>query len=221
MAIFALNDGTGSIWSSYPYTELWDLLVEKTAEVGHVLTFDEAHRDPKFIDPNCYATSLGGRFSEWAKKAWYAVEARQEDGMKRSISKEQVTTALKKFYDAKGRLPTQKELNTEPDLPGYDSVHRILGPKSTWLKQLSEEESPPEAEQRLEAESHPDTEQHPEAEPQVEIKTSSEDNDSPPRTEVIVVSPSSQVTQGTSNVAIELKISLPDRETPIIINLSF
>ena len=62
------NDGS-QFFSDNPKKDLMDKLMEQTSLAGHLLSFDEAGKDPKMIQPNCYAFYFGS-FSEAAKKAW-------------------------------------------------------------------------------------------------------------------------------------------------------
>ena len=232
MAFFPLNDGSDIIESSYPYDELMDLLIKKTAEVGHMLTPEEAHADPKFIDPNCYAFTLGGRFSDWAKDAWQTLENEQEEDMRKIYTREKIIELVRKFYEEHKRLPTAFELNNNSgDLPPYNNVLKELGGKPNWLKAIYGDKEPPFEGKTLDTSvAAPQGEQT----PQEELARSQKDvtpqgnralqngaiaQGFTPKVEIIA--PPEQGASSDSATIIELKISLPDREAPIGLRISF
>lgn len=247
MAYFRLNDGSDSIESEHPHKKIWDLLVKKTIEAGHALTFDEARADPKFINPNEFAVHFGKRFSDWAKEAWRTVIIEQEDSMKKVHTRESIIADIRRFCEVNKRFPTQQELNLRPDLPGYGVVYRELGASEKWLKEVYGDEEPPfevkkassvtpstpEAETFQEIGATQDAATPVETAERVEIvekprlETKKPKNKKPtPPGDAVAKHPADGQSAGqvvTTNgvTTIELKISLPTRETPISLNLSF
>lgn len=258
MAFFPLNDGSDGIESTYPYSELWDMLIEKTAEVGHMLTPSEARADPKFVDLNSYAIAFGGRFSDWAKEAWQTITIEQEDAMGKKWDKEKILEAIKKFCEENKKLPTSVDFNSDSDMPSYYTVYKMIGKKEDWVKLLYGDEKPPfeieeagatetSSEENAVApnEGAPETPQEnttvasdedtteisqepttvPEDEPEEKLPQAEESEvEAPPAsqtTDVEVVDLSDQSASNKGETIIELKISLPGREAPISLRLSF
>lgn len=288
MAFFPLNDGSDGIESAYPYSELWNLLIEKTAEVGHMLTPSEARADPKFVDLNSYAIAFGGRFSDWAKEAWQTITIEQEEAMGKKWDKEKILEAIKKFCEENKKLPTSIDFNNDSDMPSYYTVYKTIGKKEEWVKLLYGDEKPPfeiegvstteaspgenavapiedvsetsqestvapsedapevpqeptptsnedvpEIPQEIAAGSNEDTPEVSHEEPSMASGDESEveplqaeesEAETPPAsqtTDVEVVDLSEQAASNKGETVIELKISLPGREVPISLRLSF
>lgn len=61
-----------------PKKDLLDLLVKKTMQCGHMITFDEASADPDMVKPNSYAFYFGS-YSVAAEKAWKIVKLEAQE----------------------------------------------------------------------------------------------------------------------------------------------
>ena len=68
LLFFSKNDGN-KFSTENPEKDLMDLLIEKTISAGHMLSFEEASKDPEMVQPNNYAYYFGS-FGEAAKMAW-------------------------------------------------------------------------------------------------------------------------------------------------------
>ena len=161
--------------------------------------------------------------------------------MRRRSTKEQIIGILKEFYEANQKLPTQTELNRDPNLPGYDVVRRRLGNKADWLKQIYGDERPPFQAEMPESSSVDQPPQETQAAALLaendstksevpaqetspigieapEPERAMEQSDSQP--EITLEVPSCSMSNG-STATIELRISLPGRKVPISLSLSF
>ena len=275
---FDRNNG-GKYTTGHPEVDLMDLLVVKTAALGHMLTFSEAAADPDMVTPNSYAYYFGS-FSEAAKQAWQKVGAMARSGVltenacklinsycnkpsekgvnqmseiiksKRGGKKPQYSIAeleakLKDFYAKNGRLPTQTDVRKyNSGLPAWGTMIKFLGPKSSWLDIVEGKPvvTPPEVSatdpQATVSEAQPTTEtsepktteepdnfiEEPDCDDDIineTIEAAFEENIANEDTseESPIVKSISHTTHGDL-VDIEIKITLPDREKPVLINLT-
>lgn len=67
------NNG-GYLYLNNPKEQLMEMLVSKTRDIGHMLSFREACEDPEMIAPNNYAFYFGS-FNEATKRAWKEAQA--------------------------------------------------------------------------------------------------------------------------------------------------
>lgn len=200
-----------------PKKQLMKMLVEKTRDVGHVLSFREACEDPDMIDPNNYAFYFGS-FREAAKLAWKEANGNPQGetntsqpstvqiipNSKKSLPKDQpnrpptssgvnmelpltdleieqfeaedylddepyesdsldssqyleLSSSNKKksrtqkytreqlkgqiiaFYRRNGRMPSQTDVASDPNMPSWATLYKHLGHKSEWVKLIPQE----------------------------------------------------------------------------------
>ena len=75
--VLSKNNGK-SVWANNPEQFLMELLVEKTRQAGHIISFKEASQDPEMVEPNNYAPYFGS-FSEATKIAWRKAKNPQQE----------------------------------------------------------------------------------------------------------------------------------------------
>ncbi len=79
MTFLKLNNGDEILIKEDAKKELLLLLKERTRELGHQMSFEEAEKDPKMVHPNQLTAYCGGTFGEHATKAWWEVEEENQD----------------------------------------------------------------------------------------------------------------------------------------------
>ena len=153
-----------------PKKQLMKMLIDKTRDVGHLLSFREACEDPNMIDPNNYAFYFGS-FREAAELAWRKVSeskldqceaednldeaddnyflddipkrsesgSRKKDPRNQKYTREQVKGKLIAFYRRNGRMPTKVDVESDPDMPSWATLHKHFGYKSEWVKLIPQE----------------------------------------------------------------------------------
>ena len=130
---------------------------------------------------------------------------------------EMVKAHLLAFYDRFGRLPTQTEVMTDPEMPSWVTLTKLLGPKSGWEQLLpplsNKEEKPinPPTKQSDNSSPSQDDNQSPIAQEQKPITSEVKENE---------VTIDASRYQGNGAIIVEVKISLPDKEKPILITLT-
>ena len=273
------TNGGGVFQATNPQEDLMNLLVQKTKELGHEVSFSEAKEDPNFVQPNSYAYYFDS-FGRAAKRALYlanldndedetkepektnqtqdTVTAKKGEKLIRSklldtnntrpkihYTSEEIKKRLTDFYKEKGHLPTQGDV-LKYGLPSWATIIKFLGPREGWLdiveSQIEDQGTESEGEAD-EGEGQPaDEEQKTEGKKQptdqVEIEEVSEEESEDDSEEVSVATevvknvpdPSDspdieiksfgQIKIGEDPIAIEIKITLPGREKPVLINLT-
>ncbi len=78
MSFLPLNNGESFFVGEDAKTAIYDLLVEKTRELGHKMSFKEACDDPEMVYPNQYAYYFGS-FGKAAEMAWREAQDGTED----------------------------------------------------------------------------------------------------------------------------------------------
>ena len=145
-------------------------------------------------------------------------EPKRRRGRKSShYTPEIVKAHLLAFYDRFGRLPTQTEVMTDPEMPSWVTLTKLLGPKSGWEQLLpptpnkEEKHINPPTEQSDDSLPSQDDDQSPTVEEQEPITSEVKENE---------VTIDATKYQGNGAIVVEVKISLPDREKPILITLT-
>lgn len=241
-----LNDGSG-FYSENPHRDLMDRLIEKTMTTGHMLSFDEASSDPKMVKPNHYAFYYGSfseaSQAAWAKvkaiklgnnvqsepkqtpipqkpiekKAPLPEPKRRRGHRTARFTSEMVKAHLLAFYDRFGRLPTQTEVMSDPEMPSWVTLTKLLGPKSGWKQLLppssNEEEKPtnPPIEESNGSSPIKEDNRSPIEQEQESITSETKENE---------VKIDASKYQGDDAIIVEVKISLPDKKKPILITLT-
>ena len=241
-----LNDGTYFL-SDNPKDDLMNILVKKTTEAGHLLTFDEASSDLAMIQPNFYAFYYGS-FSEAAQKAWKRATVilsratqleKERIHMPANYSFETVKEQLVSYYNEHGRLPTQSEIMSNPDFPSWTTMIKFLGPKSGWAQLL-----PPVAEAHAADPSSDESliDEHrklPLPSDEKTVPVSEDETEVPAEQEIVPVmepvpnAPDAPANFNTDDVkintsrhqaedaiTIEAKLSLPHRDKPVLFTLT-
>lgn len=214
------NDGS-QFFSNNPREDLIGKLVEKTISAGHLLTFEETSDDPKMFRPNSYAFYYGS-FGEAAQTAWRKAKTilsqktkEPEEEKSEMFTFEEVKVQLIRYYKKHGRLPTQLEVMSDPNLPSWTTLNKFLGPKSEWgryipsrarpLPQTNGSSNPSQPTSSLPTQyRQPLPVSHP-----VISKTTDD---------AILIEVSEQKDNG--DVIIKAKISIPNREKPILVTLT-
>ena len=236
---FEKNDGS-YFDTNNPRKDFLNLLIKKTRAHGHMLTFEEARDDPDMIKPNSYAFYFGS-FTMAAEIAWSEVRREIGEGVKDLVKTEDgrgkrytivdVRDALLNFYKKTGKLPTQSDARRNNMLPSWTILVKHLGPKSGWQKIVdnvepvsipyqegnqskSFDESVAVITDACEAEDFSTEEK---VIGDFCVKDESTETSSSSEDEQIKVETSEQ--KDNESAAIEMKITLPDREKPILITL--
>ena len=207
-----------------PEGDIMRQLIEKTRTLGRPLTFDEMKSDPEMFTPMTYAIYYDS-FSQAAIKAWDRIKyddkqtnllKESEANLGKRFSREEVVRALKSFYEANGRLPLQTEASGN-GLPSWQVIVKHLGHKENWLAIINDEGTNNEAAETSEPETiepiptanNKEAEFTPAPAPAEQVQTI--DN---------IEADSSYEKHDDGSIAVELKITIPGRERPIIVNLT-
>lgn len=246
---FRLNNGNSRNYTN-PKKGLLDLLVRKTISAGHMLTFKEASMDPEMVEPNNFAFYFGsfsesaqkawreaqailarGYSQDELEALASEIEPRETKGGGRSMQVhydyETVKQKLITFYRRNGRLPSQVETMGNSDLPAYATLLRYLGPKKGWMDIVNSEPAPgvkmstddkaTDEKPHLKPNSNSVETDNP-----VQIKalaSSTEEADKTTSTES-EANVETRTHQDGKKVTIEMKITFPEREEPILITLT-
>ena len=241
-----LNDGTYFL-SDNPKEELMNILVKKTTEAGHLLTFDEANSDLTMIQPNFYAFYYGS-FSEAAQIAWKRATTRlsrtaqsekERAYMSANYSFETIKGQLIDYYNEYGRLPTQSEIMSNPDFPSWTTMIKFLGPKSGWAQLLppvaeahtadlpSDEllndghsKSPSSSDESTVPALEDETEALAEQEIVPVVEPTLDTPDAPTNLNTNDVKINTSKHQTEDAITIEVKLSLPHRDKPVLFTLT-
>lgn len=92
--ILSRNNGK-LVRTDNPEQFLMELLVKKTRQAGHMLSFEEASQDPEMVEPNNFAPYFSS-FSEAAKTAWRKVQSPQASTLQSSSSPVRIIPKTKK-----------------------------------------------------------------------------------------------------------------------------
>ena len=76
--LFLDKNNGGAIQTENPQKDLMELLIKKTKELGHIVSFSEAKADPEMVQPNTYAYYFDS-FGKAAKRAWDRVSSSIEE----------------------------------------------------------------------------------------------------------------------------------------------
>ncbi len=82
--LFLNKNNGGVIQTERPQEDLMELLIKKTKELGHVVSFSEAKADPGMVEPNTYAYYFDS-FGKAAKRAWDRVSSSIEEPKESNI----------------------------------------------------------------------------------------------------------------------------------------
>ena len=133
----------------------------------------------------------------------------------------EVKELLMDFYKQKGRLPTQKEVvSRQYNLPNINTIYKYFGPKKDWEAILLNGVIPQDPHEDQELAPTPDEPITKESEDVVEEQDYVPTPPEEPTEETpdVVVETTSEKQE--TIVTIEIKITLPDREKPVLISLT-
>lgn len=134
----------------------------------------------------------------------------------------EVKELLMDFYKQKGRLPTQKEVvSRQYNLPNINTIHKYFGPKKDWEAILLNGVIPQDPHEGQEL--APPTPDEPITKESEDVVEEQDYVPTPPEepteeTSDVVVETTSEKQEAI--VTIEVKITLPDREKPVLISLT-
>lgn len=149
---FELNDGSVlSIKYSNVNEGLLELLYNLATELGRVPTFEDVLIHPKMPHPNTYSFYFGSftkateiveekiEFRKWQESSSSTKPEKGEKKMpKKSLTDDQILELLHDIVIKLGRLPSQKEINGDPELPSYPTISRRFGNKKQLETRLKE-----------------------------------------------------------------------------------
>lgn len=149
---FELNNGSVMVIKHSDVNEgLLGLLYNLVDELGRVPTFKDVLNHPKMPHPNTYSFYFGSfakaaeviegkiRFRKWQETNASTKSEKGEKTMpKKSLTDNQILELLRDRVTRLGRLPSQKEINGDPELPSYPTIRQRFGSKKQLEMRLEE-----------------------------------------------------------------------------------
>ena len=131
--VITAQDGKTSWITKDVEAKLSEIFVQKSLQVGHLITLDEAFSIPDLPEPRDYMQ----RWSNWEKffedvvpkwkKAYYEKEGIDVNGLK--MTNEEMLLKLREMARKDGKVPGYKELRLNPDpmVPGANTLTARFG----------------------------------------------------------------------------------------------